>query len=220
MEKNIKVTENGPYEVYGNIPLDEQEIKTDDKGYPLKYEKTKNNPASETYYLCRCGHSSTKPFCSWNHLKIKFNGKETAPKNKYIDRADELEGKNIILTDDFSLCSQAGFCHGREGETWDLIRSKDKKDNEIAIQQCFDCPSGRLVLWDEKTKKPIEPDFKPHISILYEPWKKVEGSIWVKGNIPIESSDGYKYEVRNRVTLCRCGKTGNMPFCDGTHRIN
>ncbi|HEY0196583.1 MAG TPA: CDGSH iron-sulfur domain-containing protein, partial [Methanobacterium sp.] len=32
-----------------------------------------------------------------------------------------------------------------------------------------------------------------------------------------ESADGYVYEVRNRVTLCRCGQSENKPFCDGTH---
>ena len=25
------------------------------------------------------------------------------------------------------------------------------------------------------------------------------------------------YEVRNRQTICRCGKSENKPFCDGTH---
>ena len=39
----------------------------------------------------------------------------------------------------------------------------------------------------------------------------------VRGGIQIESADGFKYEVRNRVTLCRCGKSQNKPFCDGTH---
>jgi CDGSH-type Zn-finger protein len=29
--------------------------------------------------------------------------------------------------------------------------------------------------------------------------------------------DGFVYEVRNRVTLCRCGGSKIMPFCDGTH---
>ena len=31
------------------------------------------------------------------------------------------------------------------------------------------------------------------------------------------SADGFEYEVRNRVTLCRCGQSQNKPFCDGTH---
>jgi CDGSH-type Zn-finger protein len=35
--------------------------------------------------------------------------------------------------------------------------------------------------------------------------------------VPVESAESKKYEVRNRVTLCRCGKSRNKPFCDGTH---
>jgi len=37
------------------------------------------------------------------------------------------------------------------------------------------------------------------------------------GGIPIESSDGHIYEVRNRLVLCRCGESRNKPFCDATH---
>jgi CDGSH-type Zn-finger protein len=33
--------------------------------------------------------------------------------------------------------------------------------------------------------------------------------------VQIVSADGSHYEVRNRVTLCRCGASGNKPFCDG-----
>lgn len=43
------------------------------------------------------------------------------------------------------------------------------------------------------------------------------GPIWLKGDIDLESEDGTKYEKRSRVTLCRCGKSMNKPFCDGTH---
>ncbi|HET8688843.1 MAG TPA: CDGSH iron-sulfur domain-containing protein [Methanosarcina sp.] len=39
----------------------------------------------------------------------------------------------------------------------------------------------------------------------------------MRGGIPIESADGKQYEIRNRVTLCRCGKSRNKPFCDGSH---
>ena len=45
----------------------------------------------------------------------------------------------------------------------------------------------------------------------------MSGPIWVKGGIRIEGADGKSYEIRNRVTLCRCGQSSNKPFCDGTH---
>jgi CDGSH-type Zn-finger protein len=35
--------------------------------------------------------------------------------------------------------------------------------------------------------------------------------------VQLVGSDGYEYEIRNRVTLCRCGASRNKPFCDGTH---
>ena len=63
----------------------------------------------------------------------------------------------------------------------------------------------------------FEPPFDPAIGLIEDPVIKVSGPIWVKGGIRIESSDGSSYEIRNRVTLCRCGQSQNKPFCDGTH---
>ena len=31
------------------------------------------------------------------------------------------------------------------------------------------------------------------------------------------SADGKTYEIRNRMTLCRCGRSDNKPFCNGSH---
>ena len=72
-------------------------------------------------------------------------------------------------------------------------------------------------VWDKDTEKVFEPPFKPSIGIIEDPGIKVSGPIWVKGGIRIEGADGKSYEVRNRVTLCRCGQSSNKPFCDGTH---
>ncbi|MFQ5597442.1 MAG: CDGSH iron-sulfur domain-containing protein [Nitrospiria bacterium] len=33
----------------------------------------------------------------------------------------------------------------------------------------------------------------------------------------VEGAGGKTYEVRNRMTLCRCGASQNKPFCDGRH---
>jgi CDGSH-type Zn-finger protein len=35
--------------------------------------------------------------------------------------------------------------------------------------------------------------------------------------VQVIGADGFAYEVRNRVTLCRCGASRNKPFCDGSH---
>ena len=43
------------------------------------------------------------------------------------------------------------------------------------------------------------------------------GPIWLRGGISLTSADGYQYEVRNRMTVCRCGASRNKPFCDGSH---
>ena len=96
-------------------------------------------------------------------------------------------------------------------------KSDDSKSKEFAIQEACDCPSGRLVAWDKDTKKAIEPKFEPSISLTEAPYRKISGPLWVKGGIPLEGADGTEYEVRNRMTICRCGKSTNKPFCDGTH---
>jgi CDGSH-type Zn-finger protein len=121
------------------------------------------------------------------------------------------------LTDAEELCATARFCH-RAGGTWKLVKnSDDLESKEIAITEACDCPSGRLVAWDKKSGKAIEPEFQPSIGLVEDPEKRVSGPIWVKGVVPIESSSAQKYEIRNRVTLCRCGASENKPFCDGRH---
>ena len=215
-EGKIVVSKNGPY-VVSNLPLSEGVIKTDNSGHPTSVEKTKDHKVDPEYCLCRCGNSKNKPFCDGAHIKIKFDGNESADEEEFLRSKDIVEGNNYILEDTIPLCSSAGFCHGKEGNTWDLVGSKDKKSNETGIKQSCNCISGRLVVLDKKTKKPIEEKFKPSIMILKEPWKKVGSSIWALGEIPIISADGKKYNPRNRVALCRCGNSTNKPLCDGSH---
>jgi hypothetical protein len=66
------------------------------------------------------------------------------------------------------------------------------------------------------THRLLEPKFDQSISATKDN-ENVIGPLWVKGGIPVESCKGKKYEIRNRVTLCRCGQSKNKPFCDGFH---
>lgn len=210
----IIVSKNGPYLVTGNIPLSEKIITPKGRGYELK--DGRKLPQSEEYALCRCGKSKNSPFCDGSHVKDKFNGTETATNDKYTERAGLLEGPEIDLLDD-DRCAFARFCHREKGNVWELVQdSDDKESKKEAIQGACDCPTGRLTAV-EKSGQVIEPNYKPSIEIVQDPERKVSAGIFVKGKISVESADGENYEIRNRVALCRCGKSRNKPFCDATH---
>lgn len=215
--QRIKVSKNGPYLVSGRIPLITLRIGTDATGDPNEWRVDKKFPLKETYSLCRCGQSKNKPFCDGTHVKVNFEGKETASREPYINQAKRIDGPGIGLTDAEGFCARARFCH-RAGGIWNLIpESDDPKAKAIAIKEAGCCCSGRLVVWDKKTGRQIEPRFERSIGLVEGPQEGVSGPIWVRGGIPIESADGKIYEIRNRVTLCRCGKSSNKPFCDGSH---
>jgi hypothetical protein len=96
-------------------------------------------------------------------------------------------------------------------------KSDEETYRKIAVYEASNCPSGRLVLEDSLSGQPFEPIFEPSVSIVEDRSEGVSGPIWVKGSIPVESAAGKTYQLRNRVTLCRCGLSENKPFCDGTH---
>jgi len=213
----IKVSKNGPYIVSGRIPLAKQTINTNAEGDPSEWREGDKYPLQENYALCRCGQSKNKPFCDGTHIKVNFEGTETASREPYLKQAEKIEGPALKLTDAQDLCASARFCH-RAGGTWNLTMQSNNPDSKkIAIEEAGSCPAGRLVVWDKKTKKAIEPLFEQSIGLVEDPQTGLSGPIWVRGGIPVESADGTVYEIRNRVTLCRCGKSSNKPFCDGSH---
>lgn len=213
---SIKVSPDGPYLVSGSIPLVVLTPETDAEGHPRGWHTGRRYPLQEHYALCRCGRSKNMPFCDGTHARVHFDGTETASRETYLDQAEEIVGPQLDLTDARPFCVGASFCD-RAGGIWHLTEySDDPQARAIAIEEAGDCPSGRLVVWD-KDGQAIEPEFEPSIGLVEDPEEGTRGPLWVRGRIPIESADGTVYEVRNRVTLCRCGKSTNKPFCDGSH---
>jgi CDGSH-type Zn-finger protein len=213
----IKVCKNGPYIISGGIPLVELIVNIDAEGYPHGWRQGIKYPMKETYSLCRCGRSKGKPFCDGTHTGSNFMGSETARREPYLEQAERIDGPTLSLTDVPDLCAVAGFCE-RAGGIWDLARQSRKPTaRKYAIEEAWDCPSGRLVVWEKETGNDIEPEFERSIGVTRDPRDNKPGPLWVRGGIPIESADGVIYEIRNRVTLCSCGKSRNKPFCDGSH---
>jgi CDGSH-type Zn-finger protein len=212
----IKVSKDGPYIVTGGVPLTVNTIQLDDKGLPLEWKAGKHYPVEQTYKLCRCGKSKTAPFCDGSHSGIGFDGTETASVKPFREEASVQEGPDLTLLDLPGLCLHAGFCD-RMGGIWALTQYSDTPEaRRIAIEQAGNCPSGRLVVLDNDGNE-LEPEYEPSIVLVEIPERGVSGPLWVRGRIPIESAEGVTYEVRNRISLCRCGRSANKPFCDGEH---
>lgn len=47
-----------------------------------------------------------------------------------------------------------------------------------------------------------------------------DGPLQVVGNLEIRDEAGNMLYVGTKTALCRCGGSGNKPFCDGTHNTN
>jgi len=68
----ITVRPNGPYKIVGPITV----VDVEGREFEL--------PEGSAVVLCRCGHSSTKPFCDSTHKRIGFVADDTAPRRRSI----------------------------------------------------------------------------------------------------------------------------------------
>jgi CDGSH-type Zn-finger protein len=213
----ISVTPNGPYAVTGQVPLAKSTIGVNSAGESVAWVQGAAFDPPAAYFLCRCGQSHTKPFCDGTHAKIAFDGTETATDASYLEQAQEFDGPVLVLTDAQVLCAFGRFCD-RNGSVWREVSSAETQQAVSSlVEQVHQCPSGRLVTWDRRSQQPLEPEEQPAILLVEDPQQGVSGPIWVRGGIQLIGADGRTYEVRNRVTLCRCGQSRNKPFCDGSH---
>lgn len=213
----VVVSLNGPYLVTGKVALSTLSIGVDSDGGSETWVEGKALPAAESYALCRCGESRNKPFCDGTHLKIGFDGTETATREPYSTQAKVFDGPTLSMLDSTSLCASARFCDSH-GQVWNQVEHTNEASVRATfIRQVADCPSGRLVARDNATGKTLEPKLPISIGLVEDPEKQCSGPLWLRGGIPVIAVDGFAYEVRNRVTLCRCGQSKNKPYCDGSH---
>lgn len=211
-EKRIEIQPNGPYRVYGGIPLSEMAPVHTFNGEPVAWHKLKEGrDVGEVYDLCRCGQSNNKPFCDLSHETNGFDGTETASRDPYRMRAETEEHNGEVLADEGQLCIFAGFCKTRTKSVWGLFEESDDPADRAQMREMVgNCPSGRLALYGADGFL-IEPQMDSEVAVL------PGGPLWVRGGVPLVSADGTLLEPRNRMTLCRCGQSSNKPYCDGTH---
>jgi uncharacterized Fe-S cluster protein YjdI len=90
---------------------------------------------------------------------------------------------------------------------WVTVDAATADEVEAAVARC---PSGalrtrRLGVAAAKRQEPLELR------------ASANGPLLVSGGVRIEDAEGNVLFEGERAALCRCGGSGNKPFCDGTH---
>lgn len=84
----------------------------------------------------------------------------------------------------------------------------DNADAERVAEVVRRCPTGALH-YALETGDEEAGDDNTHIT------PQPNGPLVIRGKLSIETPEGVLEETR--AALCRCGQSGNKPFCDGTH---
>jgi len=92
------------------------------------------------------------------------------------------------------------------------INMKGASTEEL-IKAIDKCPSGALSYKmkrrDQKTKEGTSAQIKA----------MKNGPFLVKGNCVLTDEDGTVLAESSPFALCRCGKSKNKPYCDGSHKV-
>jgi hypothetical protein len=120
------------------------------------------------------------------------------------------------LYDNSSLCAHARFCDAGI-EAWGEVETGGAEHVGAAARMVARCPGGRLTLIDNASGRDLDESEEQSISFIEDPIIGASGPIMLRGGITVIAGNGNAYEVRNRQALCRCGKSSNKPFCDGSH---
>jgi CDGSH-type Zn-finger protein len=189
---------NGPYLV-SNVPL-----LTNSRGETLS--------ARTEMALCRCGHSRMKPFCDGSHAQANFNSGKSPDRTP--DHRVDYAGREVTIHDNRGTCCHSGNCSDHLPAVFKNGQEPWIDPNAASAQEIIDivraCPSGALS-YSRSGVEVRDVERGPRIYVSKDGPYHVEGGIVLKGEQFNEGASTEHY------ALCRCGKSRNKPFCDGTH---
>lgn len=167
----------------------------------------------EVLALCRCGLSKNKPFCDGSHREGGFQSRGGKPEGP--DRIFKYEGSEVTVTFNPRLCGHAAEC-GRIAKNifnpsqkpW--VQPDNGTLDEVRAVVAA-CPSGALQIAEGDGQHSLPAEGRAQVTIAKD------GPYWVEG-CSIDTDAGAEGVLDDKFILCRCGLSGNKPYCDGTHR--
>lgn len=132
-----------------------------------------------------------------------------------MGKTKEYSNGEVTVVWEPETCIHSGICvkglpnvFKPQEKPWITV---DAASTEDLVNQVKACPSGALSFYmnDEKDKS------AEHLETKVEVLEN--GPLLVYGTLKVTHKDG-SIESKNKTTaFCRCGKSNNKPYCDGTH---
>lgn len=89
---------------------------------------------------------------------------------------------------------------------------------EQIIEQVRKCPSGALSYFRNDGSGAGDENIVSEAASVLKVEVSPNGPYLIQTECVIFHSNGKEELKKGKVALCRCGSSGNKPYCDGTHR--
>jgi CDGSH-type Zn-finger protein/uncharacterized Fe-S cluster protein YjdI len=126
----------------------------------------------------------------------------------------DFPGSEIDVHWDGRLCIHVGECGYAANSLFDGERDPwcvpDEVSREEVREVCERCPSGALTYTDKSGESEQAPA-ENTATVVYN------GPLYLTGDLDIADAAEDMPGTRFRAALCRCGASGNKPFCDNSH---
>ncbi len=120
------------------------------------------------------------------------------------------------------LCDHSAVCIRELPRVFDTFSrpwiKMDAASSEKIKEVVDRCPTKALTWFvngseSENVKEESSEVQKTTISLIKD------GPIRVSGNFILVNEDNEPVATEEKISLCRCGKSNRLPFCDGSHKM-
>jgi CDGSH-type Zn-finger protein/uncharacterized Fe-S cluster protein YjdI len=124
-------------------------------------------------------------------------------------------GEKVAVAWDGRLCIHVGECVRAKDALFVAGRQPWCQPDLVSVKEARDvverCPSGALTYDAKHGRRNERSAMKNTVTV------SSNGPLFVRGDLRIVGAPDDMPGVAFRAALCRCGHSGNKPFCDGSH---
>jgi uncharacterized Fe-S cluster protein YjdI len=117
------------------------------------------------------------------------------------------------------MCIHSAKCWRGENALPEVFNPMEKPwinpngaSTERIIEQVKACPSGAISFYMNNNLEKSERIISETIAETIP-----NGPLLIYGNISVKDSEGNQTQKSKVTAFCRCGASGNKPYCDGSH---